>query len=308
MELHKLESYDIDFLQSLINNEIEESIHIEFKRAEALSKRDAYKKEISKDVSAFANSDGGIIVYGIEEIEHKATKFSFVDGNVFTKEWLEQIINSTIKRAIPDIKIFPIRVESQIEKTVYVVQIPSSIDAPHLTKEKRFYKRYNFQSVEMEEYEIRQLYGRKLKSKLILGDCLISPLGNQDEPNKIKYLIEASVINDGEIMEDQYKVNFYFINFIKGVSFNWSQIGSKRNYYYTRMFGTDVKVTSEGKAIYPNEVITVLSFEFSVDIKHLKEIKKHLILKFRLYYQNGEEEHEIKYIDVDQELNNFEDE
>lgn len=85
MELHNRKSYDLNFLQSIIDNEIEESIHIDFKRSESLSKTDLAKKEISKDISAFANSDGGIIIYGIEEINHKASNFSFVDGNIFHK-------------------------------------------------------------------------------------------------------------------------------------------------------------------------------------------------------------------------------
>ena len=88
-ELHKLETYNIETIKSFINNEIEESIHIEFKSSGALSKKDNEKKEVSKDVSAFANSDGGIIIYGIEEKNHKANDFSFIDGNEYTKEWLK---------------------------------------------------------------------------------------------------------------------------------------------------------------------------------------------------------------------------
>lgn len=127
-ELHKLETYNIETIKSFINNEIEESIHIEFKSSGALSKKDNEKKEVSKDVSAFANSDGGIIIYGIEEKNHKANDFSFIDGNEYTKEWLEQIISSTISRNISDLKIYPIRNNSEITETIYVVQIPSSID------------------------------------------------------------------------------------------------------------------------------------------------------------------------------------
>ena len=41
-----------------------------------MSKDDKKKAEIAKDVSAFANSDGGIILYGIEEQEHKAHALS----------------------------------------------------------------------------------------------------------------------------------------------------------------------------------------------------------------------------------------
>ncbi|MFN8349444.1 MAG: ATP-binding protein [Spirosomataceae bacterium] len=126
-----------------------------------IEKNDGKRKDIiSKDVASFANSDGGIIIYGIKEENHKAHSTTFINGNEFTKEWLEQVINSTIQRHIPDVKIYPIREAGRIEKTIYIVKIPKSLEAPHISKDQRFYKRFNFMSVPMEEYEIRQLYGR----------------------------------------------------------------------------------------------------------------------------------------------------
>ncbi|MFH0895251.1 MAG: ATP-binding protein, partial [Bacteroidota bacterium] len=76
---------DID---NLISSNAEESTHLEFKRGDALNKDDKTKNEIAKDISAFANSDGGILIYGIEETDHKASKLSFIDGNDFDKERL----------------------------------------------------------------------------------------------------------------------------------------------------------------------------------------------------------------------------
>ena len=47
-----------------------ESIHIDYKAGKALSGK---AKEISKDISAFANSDGGYVIYGVSEKEHLPT-------------------------------------------------------------------------------------------------------------------------------------------------------------------------------------------------------------------------------------------
>ncbi|MCM0666221.1 hypothetical protein [Flavobacterium tyrosinilyticum] len=44
MEIHKREEYDLNFLQSLIDNGIEESINIDFKAGQALSKDESKKK------------------------------------------------------------------------------------------------------------------------------------------------------------------------------------------------------------------------------------------------------------------------
>jgi hypothetical protein len=307
MELHKLDSYDIKFIQSLIDNEIEESIHIEFKRAEALSKKDSVKKEISKDVSAFANSDGGIIIYGIEEKNHKASNFSFINGKEYTKEWLEQIISSTINRTIQDLKIFPIRYDSKIEKSIYVVQIPSSLDAPHLSREKRFYKRHNFESIMMEEYEIRELYGRKLKSLLILGNYRIGMYNEQEDEEKFKYLFEVAVINDGEVLETDYKVNVYFDNLINGMNIYWEDFGSKRDYFYTNMSKTTSKVSGIGKPIYPNEMVTVLNFNFDIPRDQLEKAYDELKFRITLYYPNGDETLNIDFNDLRKKVENKDD-
>jgi predicted HTH transcriptional regulator len=160
------EEYTIDDINSLIDNEVEESIYLEFKEVRALDKCDGKKTEIAKDVSSFANSDGGIIIYGIQEKDHKAESITPIDGNIYTKEWLEHIINSNIHRNIPDLRIIPIRIDGKIDQSLYIMKIPYSLEAPHQSKDKKFYKRYNFESVPMEEYEIRQLYGRKVKSIL----------------------------------------------------------------------------------------------------------------------------------------------
>src|SRR5690606_1312443 len=126
MDILENEDFTPLTIENIIKNNLEESINIEFKSSGALSKQESVKKEISKDVSAFANSDGGIIIYGIEENKHVASKLSFIDGNIFTKEWIENIIISTIQPKIDNLKIIPVRFEDDIKKSVYVLKIPKS--------------------------------------------------------------------------------------------------------------------------------------------------------------------------------------
>ncbi len=291
-ELHKLEIYDIDILKSFIENEIEESIHIEFKSGDALSKNDSKKKEVSKDVAAFANSDGGIIVYGISEKNHKADSFAYVDGKIYTKEWLEQIISTTIRRNIDGLKIFPIRNNNNIKESIYVVQIPISIDAPHLSRDNRFYKRYNFESVPMEEYEIRQLYGRKVKSELQLSGYSINlkEIGEEETT----FTCETGVYNVGEKYENDYKVNIYLDNFNKHINVNWRADGVGRNYDYTRLLkGETLKITNNSlPTIYPGETINAIRFNFEVRNENILEAFEELKIRFWLFYPNGKDEME----------------
>jgi predicted HTH transcriptional regulator len=56
-----------DDLQRLIDDEIQESLTLDYKASPALAKDSKSRDELCKDVSAFANSAGGQIIYGIEE-------------------------------------------------------------------------------------------------------------------------------------------------------------------------------------------------------------------------------------------------
>ncbi len=282
------ENYTIDDIDSLIKSEAEESIYLEFKEAGALDKTDNKRKEISKDVSAFANSDGGIIIYGIREENHKAIAFSFINGNSYTKEWLEQVINSTIQRHIPELKIYPLRRNGLIDETIYIVKIPKSLEAPHISKDKRFYKRFNFESVSMEEYEIRQLYGRKSISKLIIAGYAINKLKHDnDSRTNAKFHFEATIINDGDITEKDYKLNVYFNNFHSALNISWDM--SKTNYDYTWMEDKRLKISAVGKTpIFPNEKVNAIRFNFEIPLQNLQEVLRQVTIEAVLLYPNGE--------------------
>jgi predicted HTH transcriptional regulator len=158
MNLFEATEFSIADIDYLINYGQEESLRLEFKASEALGEQDSKKKEIAKDISAFANSAGGIIIYGIEEKDHKAYSKSFINGRKFTKEWIEQVINLNIARRIEGIQIYPIRNNGNIEETIYLIRIPESNNGPHMSPDDRFYRRYNFQILRMEEFEIRRAY------------------------------------------------------------------------------------------------------------------------------------------------------
>jgi hypothetical protein len=124
------------------------------------------KTEISKDVSAMANSAGGIIIYGIAEDKdepHPAVALSPIDPKTFSKGWLEQVINSRIIPRIQGLFIRPIQLSNiHPGQVAYIVSVPQSSTA-HQAYDKRYYKRSNFQVLAMEHYEIVQTLNRRTK-------------------------------------------------------------------------------------------------------------------------------------------------
>lgn len=153
---------DLKKVKSFIENKIEENLNLDYKASGSLQRNDKKTNEISKDVSAFANSDGGIIIYGIKEDQinrHLPESIDPINRNEISKEWLEQIIQSKVRPRINGIIIHSVSVDEQTDEVVYVVDIPKSNTA-HQANDKKYYKRFNFNSEPMYDYEIRDILNR----------------------------------------------------------------------------------------------------------------------------------------------------
>lgn len=161
---------EADLLQ-LVSEGADESLELDFKESGALQKTDGKKRDLSKDVSAFANSAGGTLVYGIIEDQETHVASALDDGfdpTEISKEWIEQVINSNIQPRISGVRIHAVELVTHNPGNVaYVVTVPRSSTA-HQAADKRYYKRYNFESVRMEHYEIIDVLNRAVGSELEL--------------------------------------------------------------------------------------------------------------------------------------------
>ena len=154
-------------LEQLIADKIEESAKLEFKSAAALGRSPAKKKQIAKDVSAMANAIGGLLIYGISEDpdnekRHLPQRIDPVDRSEYSKEWLAQVIDHNIQPTIAGLVIHPVPIDNSPNNVVYAVEIPESTTAHQVTADGdlRYYKRQNFESVPMEDHEVRLVMSR----------------------------------------------------------------------------------------------------------------------------------------------------
>jgi hypothetical protein len=155
------EEWNREKLQRYLDDQVQEDLNLDYKGAGALAKNK--KTEINKDVSAIANSAGGVIIYGIREYDdkerrHLPERFDPVDQSVFTREWLEQVI-SGIQPRIQGLVITPVSVGPELKDAIFVVEVPASSTA-HQASDKVYYRRHNFQSVGMNDYEVRDVMNR----------------------------------------------------------------------------------------------------------------------------------------------------
>jgi len=153
-----------------------ESIILDYKKTISGSEHD--KAELAKDICAFANSQGGYLVIGVEERRgkpvHPPCGTERMIGRQKAEEWIEQVINSNIaQRVLTDIKVISVP-DSAL--CVIVVHVPVSIRMPHMVTYqrdnryyRRFFKRHQYESLPAEEYEVREMFekGSRMVNEVI---------------------------------------------------------------------------------------------------------------------------------------------
>lgn len=143
-------------IAALVKNNVQEGDRLDYKDSRALEKTSPKRKhDVSKDVTAFANAAGGTLVYGVMESHHLPTGIDDgLDPVEVSREWLEQTIRSSTERPIDGLKIKQVILTSKgTGRVAYVVHVPQA-KRPQMADDGKFYKRYNFESVPMAEYEV----------------------------------------------------------------------------------------------------------------------------------------------------------
>jgi hypothetical protein len=156
-------------LEQMIADAVEENISLEYKRSDSLVKTEGKRAEVTKDVSAFANSTGGVLIYGIAEFNddgrrHLPERLDPIRRSEISKEWLDQVIQ-TVQPRIEGVVIHPVTIEERDNTVCYVVELQQSHTA-HQARDHRYYKRHNFIVLPMEDYEVRDVMNRKTHPKI----------------------------------------------------------------------------------------------------------------------------------------------
>jgi Putative DNA-binding domain len=117
-------------LQTLLDNEVPEGIHIEYKR-ELYGGADSEKKEFLKDVSSFANTAGGHIVIGIAATDGVPTELrGLAVGNPDSEQQrFESLLRDRMEPRIVGIRMAPVALKNGLR--ALAIRIPRSWNLPH---------------------------------------------------------------------------------------------------------------------------------------------------------------------------------
>lgn len=161
-------------IKDFINDNQEEHLTLDFKTVNKadFSNRDD-RRNFAKSLSGFANSSGGIIIWGVEakpnqqgidcacgkkEIQPLSQLISKL--NEFTGQFVHPTVNDVVHR----------KIVTSGDKGFAVTLVSESDSGPHMAKggEDRYYKRSGDSFYRMEHFDIEDMFGRRKKPKLSL--------------------------------------------------------------------------------------------------------------------------------------------
>ncbi len=129
--------------------------------------------KLSKAVSGFADSAGGLLILGVAE--DKSVPNRIYPGEItwgptnVTRETLEHRLDARLAPRVQLLRIIPVR-NHETGKSVFLIDVPQSESPPHMAiPYHAYYKRLNFETVPMEHYEVADLFGRRRKPSLHFG-------------------------------------------------------------------------------------------------------------------------------------------
>lgn len=157
---NQLLAFNKDSLKEFVSLQIQEGLYLDYKKELTTPFNDAAKREFLKDVSAFANSAGGLLVIGCREPADSLSTEDQIVGVADGPKWastLENMASASIDPRIPGLLFHVVDVGA--DKYCILVYVPQSLARPHMvvhTGHRAFYSRSSESTFPMSTHDIRQ--------------------------------------------------------------------------------------------------------------------------------------------------------
>jgi hypothetical protein len=171
----------------------EENLHLDFKTVSNANLRgNDDKRNLAKSLSGFANSSGGIIVWGVDArknaqgIDCASASAEIAPVRLFLSR-LNELTGDAVSPIVDGIRHKAI--ETTGDRGFAATLVPESESGPYMAKlgEDRYYKRSGDSFYKMEHFDLEDMFGRRQKPRLQIDlNNLLVPADNTQEELRIK--------------------------------------------------------------------------------------------------------------------------
>lgn len=270
-------------VEEIFRFKVKASLTLEYLPAKAVA--DCNEKNalyFSTLIASMANSNGGTIFIGVHA-SRKIPRTIEPITNDNAVSWLQMVCSTEIAPEIPDCIIEKIIVNEQ-GNYIIGIHVPNSHKAPHMSGDKRFYKRSDVKTILLEEYEIRDLYTKGKRPEIELFSVTNTggiPIMSGGKFQKINFYPRFLVKNTGNSVERFYKIELSVPSAINNPNFNTMSEN------FSRFEDGSTIYSFTGKTLlFQGEIASVVEPNFVVDEQSYKTFEDGEIT-LRVFFSSG---------------------
>lgn len=288
--------YVFEDIKNLIFNKVKSGNNLDFCDSKILMPGIEKKEQwLSKYISAFANTGGGTIIFGVKKLRNRAVDFDFLNLTNVTTFWLRNFIETEISPKLENTEIVEIPIENNSKKGVIILRIPNSVNRPHMASDNRYYFRIGNKIELMLEQHVREMYNVASVSNIefvgVINTQGVPTLENGKIIN-LNFYPKFLVRNAGSAIEKYFKFEFWIPS-----EFHDSLFLSMQN-YFNRIEGSfSVFSVPNRQPIFQNEICNILEAKLFVNIDNI-EIFNNSEMYIKLFYSHGLKEFNYKLNEI----------
>ncbi len=277
---HSIKSED-DF-KRMITDHVKEDLYLEFKQKRDRSKaqlEDNDKVNFSRALSGFANSDGGILIWGVETFKRDESAKSLkpitdVDGFIRS---LKSSLTNSVQPFVDNVLIEKISTDASEQVGFVKCLIPQSDKTPHraMLAEREYYKRSTEGFYRLEHFDLEDMFGRRQKPLLVMHFASNDYPGDDPEMREVKF----SFINEGRWTAQHYGFLCQFDDNIELIGMLGFEI---RNVTELNNGNPTINYDNNNTVIHPNGILRYLG-----GVRYKRKDKTQKIQGLITYYCQG---------------------
>lgn len=244
-----------EVLKDFIKSKTKENLNLEFKQKQDSRIGDLAQRDISnfsKALSGFANSGGGVLIWGIEtnEKDESAKKLKPINEvDNFIKRLKSSLISS-VQPFVDDVRIEKIEKEGSKTKGYVKCLIPQSDKTPHraLLSGRDYYKRSIEGFYTLTHNDLEDMFGRRQKPLLVL----ITDVTTYEETIPDIRAISFAFRNDGRAIA---KYTGFFCKFNNNIELIGSPDRSIKDVSKINGNKPTISYSDNTNVIHPNNIV-----------------------------------------------------